>query len=205
MSVNFKNLAMVSAMALGIASYSGTAWSAAFEMDDVGVVIAVTAAVDNTIDVTTTPIAFGTIGVTSDAVDTASLVMNPTTSAVVDDIGAGLGINEAHIVSATNTGTAGTVTVANALPNSFIYAYYGTLVNLTDGAGPVLTLDSITDNLAVPGSYTAATSTQVAGRGSTNGTGDLVWGIGAAIGTQATATRYDTNTYTGSFTMILSY
>ncbi|HEY8190071.1 MAG TPA: hypothetical protein VIF12_05255, partial [Micavibrio sp.] len=152
MSFNFRNLAMVGAVALGIASYSGTAWSAAFEMDDVGVVIAVTAAVDNTIDVTTTPIAFGTIGVTSDAVDTAALVMNPTTGAVVDDIGPGLGINEAHIVSATNTGTPGTVTVANALPNSLIFSYYGTLVNLTDGAGPLLVLDSITDDLNVPGS-----------------------------------------------------
>lgn len=205
MSFNLRNLAMTGAVMFAIAAPTGPAWSAAFEMDDVGVAIAVTAAVDNTIDVTTTPIAFGTVGVTSDATDTASLVMDPGTGAITDDIGAGLGIGEAHIVSATNTGTPATITVANALPNSFIFAYYGTLVNLTDGAGPLLVLDSVTDNLTVPGSYTAATSTQVAGRGTTNGTGDLVWNIGAAIGTQATASRYDTGAYAGSFTMILSY
>ena len=205
MSFNFKRLAMVGAAALTLASYSGTAWSAVFEMDDVGVVIAVTAAVDNTIDVTTTPVAFGTVGVTSDAVDIASLVMNPTTGAIVDDIGPGLGIAEAHIVSGTNTGTPGTVTVANALPNSLIFSYYGTIVNLTDGAGPVLTLDSVTDNMATPGSYTVATATQVAGVETTTAGGDLVWEIGAAIGTQATAARYDTGAYAGSFTMILSY
>jgi hypothetical protein len=174
-------------------------------MDDVGVVIAVTAAVDNTIDVTTTPIAFGTIGVTSDATDTASLIMNATTGAVTDDIGPGLGIGEAHIVSATNTGTPGTVTVANALPNSLIFAYYGTLVDLTDGAGPLLVLESISDDLNVPGSYTAATSTQVAGNEVTTAGGALTWNIGATIATQATAARYDTGAYAGSFTMILSY
>lgn len=205
--LRLKQLASVSAVALSVAAFMPTtAWSAAFNMDNDTATIAVNAAVDNTADLVTTAVDFETIGVTSDAADTADLVMDPTTGAITDDLGAGVGgPGEAHIVSDDDLGTPGTATLTAALPNSQVFAYYSNPINLTDGAGPTLTLEVIQDDLATPGSFTQTGAVSVTGIGTTDGAGALSWSIGGTIQTVATAAPYDTNAYAGSFDMQLTY
>lgn len=209
-TINLKKLAAVSAIALTIGLSAQTASSAPFEMDGATPYTAnVTAAVDNTADLAITDIAFGTIGATSDAVDTASLTLNPTTNSITDDVGAGVGgAGEAHLVSETNTGTAGVATFAG-LANTLVFAYYSNLVDLDcalcTGGNPVLTLEQIQDDMATPGSYTKSTATSVTGIETTDGVGALVWNIGATIQTVATAAQYETGTYAGTFDVMLTY
>ena len=200
---NVKKLATVSAVALGLA-WSGSAYSAPFEMDLNTLTVNVNATVDNTADLVVTDLDFETIGVTSDPVDTAEMTLNPDNT-ITEEFGPGLGTapNEAHIVSDDDTGTAGVATLSAALPNSDIFVYYSNLINLTDGAAPDLVLASVQDNLATPGSWDG--TTLVVGIGTTNGTGDLVWNIGATIETEATASQYDSNVYTGTFDVYLTY
>ena len=206
----FKRLATVSAIALGMSHYSGPAFAAAYEMDPaVPLTIPVTAAVDNTTDVAFTAVNFQNVGVTSDAVDTADLVMAPD-GTITDDIGAGVGgTGEAHIVSDDNTGLAGQINLTVAFPNTTIFVYYSNLVNLTcalcAGGNPDLILEKVQDNLATPGSFTKSTSTSVTGKGVTAPGGTLTWDIGATIRTLATATRYETGAYAGSFDLVLTY
>ena len=205
--LKLKQLATVSAVALGFAAFMpSTAWSAAFDMDDDTVTVNVTAAVDNTADFATTPVDFETIGVTSDAADTADLVMDPATGAITDDLGAGVGgPGEAHIVSDDDAGTAGTAALTNALPNSQVFVYYASPTNLTDGTAPDLTLEVINDDLATPGSFTSTGAVQVVGIGTTDVAGSLSWNIGGTISTVATAAPYETGAYTGSFEVQLTY
>ena len=202
---SLKLMAAVSTVVLGLAFAAPGA--RAEEMDDATdtTTVNVTAAVANTVTMVTTDMAFGNLGVTSDAADTATITMDPTTGAIVDDTAAGTGLNEAHIVSDTNTGTPASITVSGALINTDIYVYYSNLVDLTDGAAPDLTLASITDDLATAGGFVASGAVQTVGKGTTDGSGGLVWHVGATISTIATALRYDTNTYTGSFDVDLAY
>lgn len=211
-TISLKKLAAVSAIALTIGLSAQTASAAQFEMDGSTPYTAnVTAGVDNTADLVVTDVAFGTIGVTSDAVDTADLIMDPTTGTITDDLGPGVGgAGEAHIVSETNTGTPGVATLSAGLANTQVFAYYSNLVDLTCGGclapgNPDLVLEQIQDDLATPGSYTQSTATSVTGIGTTDATGALTWNIGATIQTVATASPYETGTYTGKFDIMLTY
>lgn len=209
-SMNLKNLAAVSAVALTIGLYANTASSAPFEMDGSTPFTAnVTAAVDNTADLAVTDIDFGTLGATSDAVDTAEIVLDPSSSAITDDIGAGLGgAGEAHLVSQTNSGTPGVATFAG-LNNTLVFAYYSNLVDmdcaLCTGGNPNLRLEKISDNMAVPGSYTKTGAVSVTGIETTTAGGALIWEIGATIQTLATAAQYETGAYAGTFDIMLTY
>lgn len=210
-TISLKKLAAVSAIALTIGLSAQTASAAQFEMDGATPYTAnVTAGVDNTADLVVTDVAFGVIGVTSDAVDTADLIMDPA-GAITDDLGAGVGgAGEAHIVSETNTGTPGVATLSAGLANTQVFVYYRNLVDLTCGAclapgNPDLVLEQIQDNLATPGSYTKSTATSVTGIGTTDATGALSWNIGATIQTVATANPYETGTYSGKFDIMLTY
>ncbi len=199
--------ASVGAVALGLVM--GTAQAATnadYELDSgIAIPMVATAAVLNTVHVVTTDLAFGNIGVTSDAVDTATLAMSPA-GVVTEDLA-----GDAHMIDDTEDGTPATVTITTAFGDSAIYVTYSNVVDLADAAGPDLIITRIIDNLDNPtvgvagtaGEWT--TSGTTVGIGTTTGAGALTFAIGIEISTVATAAPYDTNTYTGGFDMTMAY
>lgn len=192
-------LASVSAIALGCA-YAAPANAApvAFELDST-TTVAVNAAVDNTVNVVITAVDLTTIGATSDAVDTATLTMAPG-GAITEDIA-----GDAHIVSDDGTGTPGNIAITGAFATTDLFVDYFNPVDLNCGAcangPPDFTLSEVTDDLATPSVLSTATT----GKGTTDNAGALAWNIGVSIQTQASANRYETGAYAGSFDMIVAY
>ncbi len=209
-------LAAISAVALCVGLSSGTAWSAAYELDSgTAIQVDVTADVLQTSDVTvTTDIDFGNIGIKQDNVDTATLVMAPDGTVTEDTAG------DARIVTDdTDTPVAGQIDVTGAFQNTDIHVVYQNLVDLTcatcSGAQPDLLLVGLLDNMANGAALAPGTGVQqggwsaglpVEGIGTTDNAGALRFTIGATIETDETvAAPYETGNYAGSFEMLLSY
>lgn len=200
---HMKKLATVSAVALGVAA-AGPAWAANYDLDS-GTPIAITvgATVDNTVSVTVANnMNFQNIGVTSDAADTATLVMAPDGSITDDVAGA------ARMISDDSTGQQAQIEVDNAFPTAVIHVTYTIASNLIeDAADPDLVLSNILDNLDAPAKGTGGTAgtTATEGTATTTAGGELDFAIGASLSTQSTALAYDSNAYTGGFNMYMAY
>lgn len=214
---SFSRLATVSAIALGFAGYSGSAFAAPYQMDDPAtpLQVPVDAYVLNTVDVVITTMTFPDIGVHGDAADVATLVMDATGAIALDDLGPGAGgAGEAHMQSGTNAGQQGVLTITGALVTSSIFVYYTNLQDLVNGVNPHLELAVVgPDDLATPGSCTAGATppaagvcdAQVVGIGLTDAAGALTVNIGASIRTVSTALPYLTGTYSGTFDVVMTY
>ena len=191
-------LATVSALALGAAYQVGVTPALAYEMGTTQVVV-VNATVDNTITLTANPAATGAIGVTGDAVDTATMVLAPNDAITEDIAGA------AHLVSDTGLGTAAKITVTAAFPTQNLYVSYSNPVNLNCGlcapGTPDLALVDVLDDMTIPGNISGPAQ----GIEATDNVGALAWNIGVTISTIASPNLYLTGAYAGSFDMIVTY
>lgn len=205
---NFKKLAGIGAIALGslvFASYSNAAVinSGGF------VTIAATTTVNNQLDVVITPLAFGTFGTVHDVanVDTATATVSLLNVFTQDLAG------PAKIIDGGGAHTAATVTIT-AFPSTRLYADYTNVTNIVGTVTPahILTVTDLADNLGAPNTGTGGTNgtwsstgpTAVQGKALTNGAGSLVFRIGGTIVTAA-ATTYNSEAYSGSFDLTLSY
>lgn len=211
---NSKILA-VGAVAIGLSLTAGNVFAAAYELDSgTAIPVSVTATVDQSSDVTVTrPINFGTIGIKQDATDTATVTLDPTSSAVSEDLA-----GAARIVtdSSATAPTAGIITVTGAFPDTDIHVVYRNPVNLTCAlcaiGNPNLALTEVRDNMVLAAALTLGTgvqqgalSTSTEGIGTTTPAGLLTFGLGATITTIAGATPYASGAYVGSVEMLLSY
>lgn len=217
--MNFNRLtrmAVVSAVALGAAAYSGSAWAAAYELDSgVAVNVPVTAHVLQTVDVTVTQdIDFKDIGIHQDKVgaDTATSTMTPA-GVVSEDAGVAEG-DARFVTDSGDVPEPAIITLTGAFPTTNIHVDYVLNTSLTCaacGAGtPVLTLTNVADNLSAAPGPAVGTGVQggnfaTNGIGTTTAGGALTWNIGATLTTVASANDYETGNYNGSFDMYLSY
>ncbi len=196
-----KVLATVSAVALSVAYTSGQAWAQpTYDLDSgTAIVVDVTAGVDNTVDLAVVDMDFGNIGVTSDAVDQATMVLSTAGAITEDTAGA------AHLVSDDNTGTAGSLAITNAFPTQEIYVDYSNPTALAcalcAAPNPTLAIVEISDDLTTPGNL----SGPVTGNEATSAGGALTILLGASIQTEATADNYLTGAYAGSFEVRMAY
>lgn len=211
-SFNLKNIATVSAVALCFGLSSGTAWSAAYELDSGNAVnVTVTAEVLQTVDVTVAAnVNFGNIGIHQDAADTAQLVMDPL-AAVTEDLA-----GPARMVTDDNsTPVAGDIDLTGGFPDTDIHVTYTHNADLacidpSCALSNDLTLVDVQDSMVAAAALTNGTGVQqgdfaTEGIGTTTAGGLLSWQIGATIETVAGAQPYETGTYVGSFDMTLSY
>lgn len=227
MTYNFKKLAMVSAVALGVA-YAG-AVSAAPVLTQSGhpTTISVDAQVENTLSIDTiTTLNFGVVGAMDDktgGVDTATLTINAVAP------GGGEGVS---YVSDQSPGASLVVDQASpdptpaeiqvtAFPNVTLYVTYDIVSDQvtcdTCGGTDSFTLDTIADNLDAPitgvggtaGGYTTLGG-PTQGDAMTDGTGVLQFYIGASLTTNPGSPvdplhDYADDTYGGTFDIIVSY
>lgn len=207
---SFKKYAVVSAIALGVGMYAVSSNAAVIQISD-PVTINVTATVENTITVNTTPLAFGTIGSLKDGttLGTTATMLVETTGVVTDSPGAGYySASPASIVSTGAGAAAGTVAVTGAFPTESLYVDYDNFINPING-GESFVLNEVHDNLATVGSYNAVTSARTTGIGVTDGAGALSWSIGGTIETEVAAglvpVDYTDGLYTGSFDVRIVY
>ncbi len=218
-------LAAVSAVALGLAS--GAAQAApnnivGYELDsDAPITIEVTAEVDQAVNVDTTDVVLGQIGIHQDksvgGTAVATLSLAPDGTMVDTPLGLARLISNQDVA---NTGIIepATVAIAGAFPAEVIYTHYTNPQNLACTAGaclanagnPALELTGVTDGLGAAltttaGVFGTAGTLLVDGTGTTSGTGDLDFTIGVTIATIPGPVYYASGTYTGSFDMTLSY
>lgn len=227
MTYNFKKLAMVSAVALGVA-YAG-AVSAAPVATQSGhpTPITVDVEVQNTLQIDTiTFLDFGVVGAMDDktgGADTATLTINAVAP------GGGEGVS---YVSDQSPGASLVVDQASpdptpaeiqvtAFPNVTLYVTYDIPTDQitcdTCGGTDSFTLDTIADNLDDPitglpgqaGGYTTLGG-PTQGNAITDGTGVLQFYIGASLTTNNGSTTdplfdYADDTYGGTFDIIVSY
>lgn len=199
----FLQLAGVSALALGTA-FMATSANAVVQNNGTPFNIGVTALVVDGFDAVVTPLAFGTISVRPDAVDTATLEVEVDDN-VIDDNGA-----LAAIRSVGGTPAAATVVITQLFGNQAVTVDYVITTEPTL-AGNTFDLD-IEDSLAA-GPLTLGTGTgqgSVIGGVATPGTatatalGELSFEIGGSLITQAGGT-YPPGSYPGVFTIEISY
>ena len=189
------------------------------------------ARINETVQVQTTSISFGTIGIHQVTGSKATLRIAPD-GQLTDSHGG----TDARIV--TESGSVGvhaaTVDIQGAFPGTVIYAHYENIVDLTCGSGtctdvtlrqrgvsstysaPTLLITEIQDDLdhlGNSGEHGAGLSagswqsggTSVDGQGRTDSQGQLTFSIGATISTDGASQYYASGMYNGSFDMTLSY
>lgn len=196
-----QKLAGVSAVALGVAIAASDGWSASYTAGSGNAfTVPVTATVSNTINVTnTTALAIGTIGVSGDATDTATLVL--AANGTITDDSAG----PARIIAQAATGQQGVIDITGGFANTDLNVDMGNPVNLNCGActgtQPDFALTDAVTSLATPGNLSGPTTAQ----GTFSGTGTLSFNYGVTITTIASANAYEDGSYAGSFDFFFAY
>lgn len=206
-----QRLATVSAVALGVAAYSGTVHAAAYELDSgADINITVTADVMQTVAVTVTNnVSTGDVGIKQDAADTAQLVMAPDGTITEDLAGPARFVEDP-----SDAQQPAVITLTGAFPSTDIYVNYDPNADLDCvpcvNSG-VITLTDVTDDLGAGGPASgigtgvAAGNFATEGQATTDANGALTWNIGVTLTTVASANYYETGAYVGSFDMNLSY
>jgi hypothetical protein len=157
----------------------------------------VSVVVDNAFTMTeTTPVSFGTISAFADGTDTAVLTLNGQTGVgVVTDV-----IGTAASIIVITAGTPGVITITSAPPS--------TAMTITDPSPVTL------GNPATTGEAEFTADMNAVGLGYVNTTdaaGELVIQIGGTLTTEAVAMAtlplksYTDGTYTGSYSLVVSY
>lgn len=211
--LSLKNLAAVSAVALGAALYTTAAYAVAVQ-SGVASSVGMTATITNTLTVITTPLSFGSIGAVRKAADQATATVAPGAVIVTagGDDGGGVSTNARILADSANPPSTASVTVT-AFASTPIYVDYGTIVDLTSG-GETFTITHLLDNLNAPDTGVAGTAGNwdigggagtIQGIGTTTAGGSLVFHIGGSIRTTASNAVYANGVYTGSFNVTLSY
>lgn len=206
---NIKLMAAVSAVALGVAMYSTTSLAVDVESGD-NIQVNITGTVLNTIDITYTPIDFGTIAAVARNGAPAYYTVAPN-DAVTDD--AGPLFTDARIIqNTTSTPAAADIDIV-AFPNTPIFVDYDVTGTDLTFSGETLFIAHVTDNLTVPGNFQAAAPYNGVGAATSQGsattdpvTGALSFNVGATIATDATQDLvYPSGAYTGSVEVTISY
>ena len=213
---SLKKLAVVSAVALSTALYSGGAFAASVQSGQPNTVN-VTGTVQNTITVTTTPLDFGTIAAESKSGSTATGVLTPGAVTLTGTPGTGPGT--AKVIPDTGNPPSSADIVLTGFTSTQLNVDYGTVVNMTNGTD-TLYIGQLKDNLTTPdqgtgvqqGIWNAAApygsgAAAVQGQGTTDATsGNLEFHVGGTLVTSNTVTGVLSNgAYTGSFDITVSY
>ena len=202
---SFKKLVAVSALALGVTAYANGAW--AIQSGDPNT-INVTATVENTIIVVTSPLDFATLGAMSDAVDTATASVSPA------GVFTGDSSPQAAIVNDPTTTVAAATINVTAFQSTQLFLDYSNVVDMTEAGGDTFIITDLLDNADVPttgvggvaGSWNNITGNSP-GSVTTDALGVMEVAIGGSIITDpiTVAAAYTDGAYTGSFDLTVSY
>jgi hypothetical protein len=220
MKINFKKIAMISASALVIATYAGTASAQpvlqpAVDFDPgAPVTFDIWAEVANTITADITGPDMGAWGVIRSNVggDNATLTLTPASTQTANVDGA------ARTIAGGSAPVAGTVDVTGAFPSTPVNVTLQTAVDLTCAActvgNPPLQLIIVTAELTPPAVGTAGSdavldvlvpANNAVGQATTTVGGALNFRIGATAQTTVGAAAYESGSYEGAFDMIMEY
>lgn len=206
MKLNLAKFAMIGACALSVALLSEKANAQAMTFEPGAPrVIAVTAAVSNTINATVTAPTFGNLGVirSSSTGENATVVMTPAGTITATPDGS------ARIVTGGGH-AAGIVAITGGFANTPVHVTYSAPVNLTCTAcppgTPELELIRVTDDLTTPTVLDVLIpANTVSGTGTILPDNSLTFHIGATLQTSVGASSYATGAYAGSFSATIQY
>lgn len=210
----FKKLALVSAVAFGAVLYADSARSAPI-LSGTATSVPITATVNNTITVNTTPLSFGTVAAIGKAATNAVATVAPGATTLTDAPGLS---TVARILKDTgNTPTTASVTIG-AFNNTLIHIDYSGITDMSNGGAQVLEIVHLKDNLNTPDTGVGGTAgnwndaagyapgpATNQGTATTTGAGALVFHIGGSFATASANYVYTNGTYNGDFDVTVSY